>query len=209
MNQFSQFTCSDFAQELAAKTSVPGGGGAAAMVGALSAALCSMAANFTAGKKKYAAYETDIQRILVEAEALRRCLMALVDADAVGFEPLAKAYAIPKDDPSRDEVMEKATLGACHAPMQMLFACCDVMFLLEELLEKASRLLLADVGCGAYLCRAAMESAALSVFVNTAELKNRETAAEIELQVDQILKTYLPMADRITASVAGHIRKEL
>lgn len=209
MNQFSQFTCSDFAQELAAKTSVPGGGGAAAMVGALSAALCSMAANFTAGKKKYAAYETDIQRILVEAEALRRCLMALVDADAVGFEPLAKAYAIPKDDPSRDEVMEKATLGACHAPMQMLFACCDVMFLLEELLEKASRLLLADVGCGAYLCRAAMESAALSVFVNTAELKNRETAAEIELQVDQILKTYLPMADRITASVAGYIRKEL
>lgn len=209
MNQFSQFTCSDFAQELAAKTSVPGGGGAAAMVGALSAALCSMAANFTAGKKKYAAYETDIQRILVEAEALRRCLMALVDADAVGFEPLAKAYAIPKDDPSRDEVMEKATLGACHAPMQMLFACCDVMFLLEELREKASRLLLADVGCGAYLCRAAMESAALSVFVNTAELKNRETAAEIELQVDQILKTYLPMADRITASVAGYIRKEL
>lgn len=208
MNSFSQFSCHDFSQTLASKTSVPGGGGAAAMVGALSAALCSMAGNFTAGKKKYAAYEADIQRILVEAEGLRQSLLVLIDADAIGFEPLAKAYAIPKDDPSRDTVMEQATLGACHAPMQMLFACADVMLLLEELLEKGSRLLLADVGCGAYLCKAAMESAALSVFVNTATLKNRESAAKIELQVDQILKTYLPMADKIAASVTAYIRKE-
>ena len=209
MNQFPQFSCADFSQALASKTSVPGGGGAAAMVGALSAALCSMAANFTASKKKYEAYEADIQRILEEAEALRQCLLTLVDADADGFEPLAKAYAIPKEDPSRDAVMEQATLGACHAPMQMLFACADVMLLLEELLEKGSRLLLADVGCGAYLCKAAMESAALSVFVNTAALKDRESADKIELQVDQILKTYLPLADRIAASVTGYIRKEL
>ena len=209
MNNFSQFSCSDFAHVLASKTSVPGGGGAAAMVGALSAALCSMAANFTAGKKKYAAYEPDVQRILAEAEALRQMLLTLVDADADGFEPLAKAYAIPKEDPGRDAVMEQATLGACHAPMQMLFACADVMILLEELLEKGSRLLLADVGCGTYLCKAAMESAALSVFVNTAALKDRKTAAGIELQVDQILKTYLPLADKIAAEVTATIRKEL
>ena len=209
MNHLSEYSCTAFAQALAAKAPVPGGGGAAAMVGALSAALCSMAGNFTAGKKKYEAYEADIQRILAEAEALRQNLLVLVDADAIGFEPLAKAYAIPKEDPNRAMVLEQATLGACHAPMQMLFACADVMLLLEELLEKGSRLLLADVGCGAYLCKAAMESAALSVFVNTAALGNRETAAEIELLVDQMLKTYLPLADRIAASVTGYIRKEL
>ena len=209
MNHLSEYSCTAFAQALAAKAPVPGGGGAAAMVGALSAALCSMAGNFTAGKKKYEAYEADIQRILAEAEAFRQNLLVLVDADAVGFEPLSKAYAIPKEDPNRAAVLEQATLGACHAPMQMLFACADVMLLLEELLEKGSRLLLADVGCGAYLCKAAMESAALSVFVNTAALKNRETAAEIELLVDQMLKTYLPLADRIATSVTGYIRKEL
>lgn len=208
MNHLTTLSCTAFAEALAAKASVPGGGGAAAMVGALSAALCSMVGNFTAGKKKYAAYEADIQRILAEAEDLRRCLLALVDADAAGFEPLAKAYAIPKEDPDRDAVMEKATLQACAAPMQMLFACGDVLVLLEELLEKGSRLLLADVGCGAYLCRAAMESAALSVFVNTGTLKSRETAAELEQQVDRILRMYLPMAERIAASVTGYIRKE-
>ena len=208
MKHLMNLSCTDFAAALAARESVPGGGGAAAMVGALSAALCSMAANFTAGKKKYAAYEEDIQRILVEAEALRLCLLDLVETDAAGFEPLAKAYAIPKDDPSRDVVMMQATLTACAAPMQMLFVCGDVLYLLEELLEKGSRLLLADVGCGTYLCKAAMECAALSVFVNTGTLKNREMAAEMERQVDMILKTYLPMADRIAASVSAFVRKE-
>ena len=208
MNHLTQLSCTDFAAALAAKESVPGGGGAAALVGALSAALCSMAANFTAGKKKYAACEGDIQRILVEAEALRRCLLELVEADAAGFEPLAKAYAIPKEDPDRDAVMEKATLQACAAPMEMLFVCGDVLQLLQELLEKGSRLLLADVGCGAYLCKAALESAALSVFVNTGALQNREMAAKLEQQVDMILQTYLPQADAIAAGVTGFIRKE-
>lgn len=208
MNPLSQTSCTAFAEALAAKTSVPGGGGAAAMVGALSAALCSMVGNFTAGKKKYAAYEPDIQRILGEAEALRSCLLSLIDADAAGFEPLAKAYAIPKEDPDRDAVMERASLNACVAPMQMLFACADVLYLLEELLEKGSRLLLADVGCGASLCKAAMECAALNVFVNTSALKNREMAADMEQQVDQILNTYRPMAHRIAESVTASIRKE-
>lgn len=208
MHSMTTLSCREFAEELAAKKSVPGGGGAAAMVGALSAALCSMVGNFTAGKKKYAAYEADIQRILSEAEGLRQCLLALVEADAAGFEPLAKAYAIPKEDPGRDAVMEQATLQACAAPMQMLFACGDVMLLLEELLEKGSRLLLADVGCGAYLCKAAMECAAMSVFVNTGTLQNREMAAKLEKQVEDILRVYLPRADRISASVTACLRKE-
>lgn len=208
MNQLTNLSCTSFAEALAAKASVPGGGGAAALVGALSAALCSMVGNFTAGKKKYASYEADIQRILGEAEDLRRYLLALVDADAAGFEPLAKAYAIPKEDPDRDAVMEKATLQACAAPMEMLILCGDVLHLLEELAEKGSRLLLADVGCGAYLCKAAMECAAMSVFVNTGTLQNRQRAAEMEAQVDRILGAYLPMAERITASVSSYIRKE-
>ena len=115
---------------------------------------------------------------------------------------------IPKEDPERDAVMERATLMACAAPMEMLFVCGDVLILLEELAEKGSRLLLADVGCGAYLCRAAMECAALSVFVNTGTLRNREMAAEMEQQVDRVLGTYLPMADRISGFVMQNIRKE-
>ena len=208
MNHLTDLSCSAFAEALAAKTSVPGGGGAAAMAGALGAALCSMAGNFTAGKKKYAAWEPDIQRILAEGEALRLRLLELVELDAEGFEPLSRAYAIAKDDPLREQVMEEAILTACRAPLETLTCCAKALALLEEMLEKGSKLLITDVGCGALLCKAAMETAALNVFVNTASLANRETAANLERQVDDVLAEYLPRAEKIAAAVTGYIRKE-
>lgn len=208
MNHLSDLSCTAFAEALAAKASVPGGGGASALVGALGTALCSMAGNFTVGKKKYEAYEADIQGILAECEVLRCRMLELIDADAAGFAPLSRAYAIPKEDPSLDTVMAQALVTACQAPMEMVQLCGSALLLLEQMLEKGSRLLLADVGCGALLCRAAMESAALSVFVNTGSLKDRELAGRMEQQVENALEQYLPLADRIAASVTAHIRKE-
>lgn len=208
MNHLSDLSCTAFAEALAAKASVPGGGGASALVGALGTALCSMAGNFTIGKKKYEAYEADIQGILAECGVLRCRMLELIDADAAGFAPLSRAYAIPKEDPNRDTVMAQALVTACQAPMEMVQLCGSALLLLEQMLEKGSRLLLADVGCGALLCRAAMESAALSVFVNTGSLKDRELAGRMEQQVENALEQYLPLADRIAASVTAHIRKE-
>ncbi len=208
MNHLTQLSCTDFAQALASRAAVPGGGGASAMAGALGIALCSMAGNFTAGKKKFAAVEADVQRILAEAEALRIRLMELVDADAQAFEPMSRAYAIPKEDPARAQIMEEAALLACQAPMEMIACCEKALRLLEEMLEKGSKMLITDVGCGAFLCKAAMESAAMNVFVNTKTMKNRERAAMLEREVDETLQVCLPLADKITASVTAYIRKE-
>ena len=97
----TNLSCTEFAAVLAAKQSVPGGGGAAALVGALGAALCSMVGNFTTGKKTYAAVEDDVQRMLADAEEVRLRLIDLVADDATAFFPLSQAYAIPKEDPSR------------------------------------------------------------------------------------------------------------
>ena len=96
-----------FTEVLAAKEPVPGGGGAAAAAGALGAALCIMVGNYTVGKKKYAAYEADVLRIMDEAERLRVELIRLVDADAEAFTPLSQAYAIPKEDPKQQQVLEE------------------------------------------------------------------------------------------------------
>ena len=84
----------------------------------------------------------------------------------------------------------------------------EIIIKAEEMLEKGSKMLISDVGCGALLCKAAMESAALNVFVNTGTLRDQETAAKMEQQVDETLKTYLPLADKIAASVTAYIRKE-
>ena len=208
MNNLTQISCADFAGALASKASVPGGGGAAAMAGALGIALCSMVGNFTVGKKAYAAVEDDVKAMMVKAEELRLRLLALVQADALAFAPLSRAYGIPKDDPTRAQVMEEATLNACKAPIEMVRCCADAIGLLWEMLAKGSKMLISDVGCGALLCKAAMESAAMNVYVNTRILKDRTMARKIERELDAHLQVYLPMADQIARTVTQYLRKK-
>lgn len=201
-------TCGGFVSLLASKAPIPGGGGAAALVGALGAALCSMAGNLTLGRKKYAAVEPDIRALLEKGEKVRTRLLELVDADAAAFEPLSRAYSIPKDDPSRETVLEEAAEKACAAPMEMLEQCAQAVELLEEMLEKSSVMLVSDVGCGAVCCKAAMECAALNVFINTKTLKNRVVAEALEYRTDELLKEYCTRASEIAAAVTAQLREK-
>lgn len=191
----------NFGKELAAKVSVPGGGGAAAIAGAYGAALCSMAGNFTVGKKKYAQYEEDLHRILAQAKQIRERLMDLAEEDAQAFEPLSQAYAIPKEDPERGKILEEATLRAVEPPLAMMREICRSVELLEEMLEKGSVIMVSDVGCGALLAGAALESAALNVFVNTKSLRDREKAQALNGQTQDMLDTYLPRAHKVSDEV--------
>ena len=191
---------------LASKAPVPGGGGAAALVGALGTALCSMVGNLTVGRKKYAQYEADVKRMLEKGAAVQERLLDLVDKDAEAFEPLSKAYSIPKDDPKHDETLEAATKFACEAPVEMMKACCEAIELLEEMLEKGSVTLVSDVGCGALCCAAALESASMNIFVNTKTLLDREAAAKLDDQADAMLREYMPRARKVADEVNRRLR---
>lgn len=206
MESLMDESCREFAADLASKRSTPGGGGAAAFAGALGVALGEMVGNFTTGKKKYAAYEDDIARLLAEGERIRLRLLALVDEDAAAFEPLSRAYGIPKEDPTRDAVLEQCTLDALDAPLQMMRETCQAINVLEELSVKGSRMLLSDVGCGAALCRAALESAALNVFVNTKSLRDRAAAQRIDGECRQMLEEHGPLASHIVETVMGELQ---
>ena len=108
-----------FTEVLSSKAPVPGGGGASALVGAVGSSLASMVGNLTVGKKKYADVEDEVKALMEDAEGIRCELLKLIDADAEAFEPLSKAYGIPKDDPTRAEVMENALVTACTPPMDI------------------------------------------------------------------------------------------
>lgn len=110
----------DFTAALASKASVPGGGSASALAGALAAALGGMVGELTVGKKKYAAVEPILRELLDEAEKLRGQLLECVEKDAAALAPLAKAYAIPKDAPARAETLEACLLAAAAPPMEVL-----------------------------------------------------------------------------------------
>ena len=198
-------TCTEFADALAAKVSVPGGGGAAAYVGALSVALCNMVGNFTTGKKKYAEYEEDVQRMLAEGDEVRARLLQLVEEDAAAFYPLSQAYGIPKEDPTRDEQLEKCTKDALAGPLEMMRQIAKAVELLEEMNVKGSRMLISDVGCGAACAAAAMQAAALNVFINTKGLRDREFAEKVEAEADELL-AYVPRAQAVADEVTAGIR---
>ncbi|MBO4364773.1 MAG: cyclodeaminase/cyclohydrolase family protein [Eggerthellaceae bacterium] len=199
-------SCIEFVDALAAKVSVPGGGGAAAYAGALGVALGNMAANFTIGKKKYAKYEDDIRRIIAEGDEIRARLIDLVSKDAEAFEPLSRAYAIPKEDPTHDEALEAALTSALSAPLEMMRQIARAIELLEELSVKGSRLLISDVACGAVLSAAAMRAASVNVFVNTKYLLNRELAAQVETEADSLL-AYVSRAEAVADQIIAGIRE--
>lgn len=202
-----ELSLTDFTEKLSSKDAVPGGGGASALVGALGAALASMVGNLTVGKPKYAAVEEDVKALMLRAKTAEGKLLALVEEDAKAFEPLSKAYGIPKTDPSRDEVMENALAVASAPPMEMMRVCAEVINILAELIDKGSVLAVSDVGVGAALAAAAMKGASLNVFINTGLMKNRETAEKLNAEADELLAKYIPLADGLVTETAGRVRK--
>ena len=162
----------EFINTLASKESTPGGGGAAAMVGTVAAALCSMVANLTTGKKKYEQYQEDMDRILTFLEEAIWDINSYIEKDADAYKPVVEAYKIPKDDPKRAEILEKALLAAAVVPMELAGKVNDLIPVLEELEEKGSKLALSDVAVAAVLCKAAMEAAVMNVYINTKSLTN-------------------------------------
>jgi len=194
-------SCREFVKALASDAPAPGGGGAAALVGAIGAALGNMVAALTVGKPKYAAVEAEILALKAKCDALQTELLNQVEADEVNFLPLARAYAIPKDDPSRDAVMEEATVLACQTPMKIMALCCQAIDCIRIFAEKGSRLAVSDAGCGAAMCKAALQAASLNVFINTKTLKNRIVAEELNAKALTMLDTYCPIADGIFNAV--------
>ena len=197
MMDYTRETCREFTALLASADPAPGGGGAAALAAALGAALGGMVGALTAGKKSYAPVEAEIQTAMTELTSLRLRLLDLVQADAEGFEPLAAAYKLPKEQPDRENVLEAATLRACQAPIEMMDLCCRALEQMAVMAEKGSRMAISDAGCGAALLKAGLDAAALNVYINTRSLRNREEAERVNTACRQMQQHYGELAEKI------------
>ncbi len=193
----------EFTELLASKAPVPGGGGASALVGAIGIALGDMVGELTVGKKKYAAVEEDVKALMVKAQDLRVRLLACVNKDAEAFEPLSRAYGIPKDDPARDEVMEACLRDAAAPPLEILDLCCEAIELQREFADKGSALAISDAATGVVFCWSAMYGAAVNVKVNTKAMKDKEYAGKINAHVDAQMAKYWPIAEKVYEDVYG------
>ena len=197
----TQNSCRAFVDALASAAPAPGGGGAAALVGAVGTG--NMVASLTLGKKKYADVQADIVALKEKCDFLQKELLDQVEADEQGFLPLVMAYGLPKDAPNRDAILEEATVAACAAPLKIMELCGEAIECIAVFADKGSRLAVSDAGCGAVMCKAAMQAASLNVFINTKTLKDRELAGELNRRTNSLLNRYCPMADEIFEEVMG------
>ena len=207
---FSTVPCNEFVEVLASKAPVPGGGGASALVGAIGTALGNMVGSLTVGKKKYADVEEEMYELKGKADALQKELLHLIERDAEVFEPLSKAYGMPRnteeEKAEKARVMEIVLKDARSVPMEIMERCCEAIDLIEVFAEKGSTLAISDAGVGATFCKAALEGASLNVFINTKSMKNREYADELNKKADEMLSVYTKKAEEIYQSVAARLR---
>lgn len=206
MNDKLSPLCNEFVSQLASPAPVPGGGGAAALCAALSAALVSMAGELSLGKKSTAEYTGELTALKAAAKDKAGHFLALIDADADAFEPLSRAYSIPKDAPLRAAVLSEASLTASSAPMDILAECLETAALLERMAEVCSRLMLSDVGCAASLCRAAAECAAMNVYVNLPGIADAARADKLRSEADSMLENCARRSDAVARSVLTKLR---
>ena len=185
----------EFTSLIASKAPFPGGGGASAAVAAIGIALGDMVGELTVGKKSYAAVEDEIKEIMVKAQSLRVRFLELINRDAEDFEPLSKAYSIPKDDPGRDGELERCLRLAAKAPMEIFDLSCEAIALFMPLATKGSKLAISDAATGVVFCWSAMYGAAVNVKVNTKLMKDREYAESLNKHVDDAMAKYWLIAE--------------
>ncbi len=200
----------DFLEKLSSDQPVPGGGGASAVVGACGTALGMMVGNLTVGKKKYIDVETDMQSYLTQLQQLREEFEQLVTEDARVFEPLSKAYGLPKNTQEelekRNEIMEQALLEASLVPIKIMETSLKGMQVLEQLNQKGSKIAISDVGVGILFMKAALEGASLNIFINTKLMKNRVQAQRLNQAADMMIRKGRELAGEIYESVLYKIR---
>lgn len=199
-----------FIEALAAGTPTPGGGGAAAYVGALGSALSSMVGNLTAAGKKGAESADELEACLADLEDVRCELLDLVEGDARAFAPLAAAFRMPRgteeEKARRTATIQEALIGAIEAPIAIMKACARVIDLSDFMAHHGSRMAVPDVATGVSFAKGALKGAALNVFVNAKMLDDRQRAKRYTDEVECLILEYGHRADEIYAYVLEELR---
>ena len=209
MSEIKDKSIETFLDELASKQATPGGGSAAAVMGAQAAALVSMVCNLTIGKPKYAEVETEFRALLAQSEALRQTLIGMIKADVDVFDKLMACYGLPKTSDQekayRTGQIQTVLKEATSVPLDCAKACAQAIELCRVAAEKGNLGVISDAGVAVMAAYAGLKSAALNVQINAASLKDRVFADAKLAELDAIQQSAELAADQIYRIVSDKL----
>ncbi|ESS66525.1 methenyltetrahydrofolate cyclohydrolase FchA [Methyloglobulus morosus KoM1] len=201
MTEIKNQSIQQFLTDLASKSATPGGGSAAALMGAQGAALVSMVCNLTIGKPKFAEVETEMQDVLEQAETLRAQLTDLIKADIDVFNQLMSQYALPKESDdekaTRSAAIQDVLKDATEVPLQCVQACAEVIRLSKIAAELGNPGAVSDAGAAVMAAYGGLKSSALNVYINVASLKDKAFVETKLAELEQATKNIEHLVDTV------------
>jgi len=200
---------SGFTDLLASDAPAPGGGSAAALEGALGAALTAMVCGLTVGKKKYAEYQDLAAEAQKKAGELKDRFLDVMDRDTEAFNAVSAVFAMPKETDgektARAAAMQEALKGCTQTPFEMMELAVETLELTASMLGKSNDSAASDLGVSALSLRAAIQGAWLNVLINIGSMKDENLAGRYRREGEALLAKALPLADRIYQTVLGQM----
>lgn len=199
----------EFAGELASSSATPGGGSAAALSGALGAALVSMVCRLTIGKKGYEEHFADLEEVLGLAEDLRSKLIEAVDVDSAAYGKVMAAFGMPRETEDQKEARKAAVQAAfkeaCESPRRTSLWSLDVLRLCARLSGKVNVNAASDLGVGATQALAGLEGACMNVLINLPSIKDEEYVALLKREVEETEEEGRILKSGVMREVMGYI----
>jgi formiminotetrahydrofolate cyclodeaminase len=205
----SQTSVDEFLDRLASGAATPGGGSAAAIMGAMGAALVSMVCNVSIGKKACEAAEPELLAVRAESERLRVRLTAMVADDIAAFDALLAAYKLPKtsedDKARRAAAIQTSLTRATAVPLDCARACAEVIALAQRAAEHGYQGVISDAGVGVLSAHAALRRAALNVYINAPALRDRAAAERYLTDIEALVASATAAHEAVYAIVRGRL----
>ena len=203
--KLAELKTAEFVDLLASDAPAPGGGSAAALEGALGAALTAMVCGLTVGKKKYAEFQELAEEAQKKATDLKARFVDVMDRDTEAFNVVSAAFGMPKETDeekaARSAAIQKGLEGCTKTPFEMMELAVETLELTASILGKSNDSAASDLGVSALSLRAAIQGAWLNVLINIGSLKNKELAADYQAKGEALLAKALPLADQIYDTV--------
>lgn len=204
--KLAELKTAEFVDLLASDAPAPGGGSAAALEGALGAALTAMVCSLTVGKQKYAEYQELASDTRKKANGLRDRFLDAMERDTQSFNAVSAAFKLPKDTEeekaARSAAIQEGLKGCTRPPLEMMELAVEALELTAAVLGRSNESAASDLGVSALSLRAAIQGAWLNVLINIGSLKDAAAAEDFRRRGEALLERALPLADRIYQTVA-------